>query len=288
MWTRSTTSRMSRIAALLFIALGLCLIAYPAFSDRWNALRQSRAVAVYSRVTEEKDEAEIEAELRKAQDFNTRLASMGNARFVLEEDSKLHSEYESLLDVTGTGIMAYIEIPGYKAVQPVYHGTGEAVLQVAVGHVEGTSLPTGQPGTHAAFVGHDGLPSARLFTDITKMKKGDVFLVHVFDRVFAYEADRIIMVEPGDLSALEIVPGKEYATLITCVPYGVNSHRLLVRGHRTEIPAVEAMAVTELPEETAGQEDGSSGLLIRICLIAALLALHIAGMRAERRRNDIW
>jgi len=115
-----------------------------------------------------------------------------------------------------------------------------------------------------------------------------VFLVHVYDRVFAYETDRIITVEPGDLSALEIVPGQEYATMITCVPYGVNSHRLLVRGHRTEIPAVEAMAVTEQPEETAGQEDGSSGLLIRICLIAALLALHIAGMRAERRRNDIW
>lgn len=288
MWIQSKTSRLSRIAALLFIALGLCLIAYPAFSDRWNALRQSRAVAVYSRAAGEKDEADIEAELRKAQDFNARLASMGNARFALEEDSKLHAEYEILLDVTGTGIMGYIEIPGYRAVQPVYHGTDEAVLQVAVGHLEGTSLPTGQPGTHAAFVGHDGLPSARLFTDITKMKEGDVFLVHVYDRVFAYETDQIITVEPGDLGALEIVPGQEYATLITCVPYGVNSHRLLVRGHRTEIPAVEAMAVTEQPEETAGQEDGSSGLLIRICLIAALLALHIAGMRAERRRNDIW
>ncbi len=288
MWIQSKTSRLSRIAALLFIALGVCLIAYPAFSDRWNALRQSRAVAVYSRVTGEKDEADIEAELRKAQEFNARLASMGNARFALEEDSELHAEYESLLDVTGTGIMGYIKIPGYRAVQPVYHGTDEAVLQVAVGHLEGTSLPTGQPGTHAAFVGHDGLPSARLFTDITKMKEGDVFLVHVYDRVFAYEADRIITVEPGDLSALEIVPGQEYATLITCVPYGVNSHRLLVRGHRTEIPAEEELPVMEQPEETTGQEDGSRGLLIRICLIAALLALHIAGMRAERRRNDIW
>ncbi|MBQ2689362.1 MAG: class C sortase [Solobacterium sp.] len=288
MWIQSKTSRLSRIAALLFIALGLCLIAYPAFSDRWNALRQSRAVAVYSRVTGEKDEIEIEAELRKAQDFNARLSSMGNARFALEEDSELHSEYERLLDVTGTGIMAYIEIPGYRAVQPVYHGTDEAVLQVAVGHLEGTSLPTGQPGTHAAFVGHDGLPSARLFTDITKMKEGDVFLVHVYDRIFAYEADRIITVEPGDLSALEIVPGQEYATLITCVPYGVNSHRLLVRGHRTEIHAEEEQTVTELPEVTAGQEGGSRGLLIRICLIAALLALHIAGMRAERRKHDIW
>ncbi len=288
MWTRSTTSWMSRIAALLFIALGLCLISYPAFSDRWNALRQSRAVAVYSRAAGEKDEAEIEAELRKAQEFNASLASMGTSRFALEEDSELHSEYESLLDVTGTGIMGYIEIPGYRAVQPVYHGTDETVLQVAVGHLEGTSLPTGQPGTHAAFVGHDGLPSARLFTDITKMKEGDVFLVHVYDRVFAYEADRIITVEPGDLSALEIVPGQEYATLITCVPYGVNSHRLLVRGHRTEIPSVETMAVTEQPEETAGQEDGSSGLLMRICLIATLLALHIAEMRSERRKHDIW
>ena len=144
------------------------------------------------------------------------------------------AQYESLLNVSGNGIIGYIEIPSINCSLPIYHGTDEAILQIAVGHIEGTSLPVGGSGTHCVLSGHRGLPSARLFTDLDKMVIGDTFLMRVLDETLTYEVDQIRIVLPYELDALEIEEGKDYCTLVTCTPYGVNSHRLLVRGHRIE------------------------------------------------------
>ena len=144
------------------------------------------------------------------------------------------AQYESLLNVSGNGIIGYIEIPSINCSLPIYHGTDEAILQIAVGHIEGTSLPVGGSGTHCVLSGHRGLPSARLFTDLDKMVIGDTFLMRVLDETLTYEVDQIRIVLPYEMDDLEIEEGKDYCTLVTCTPYGINSHRLLVRGHRIE------------------------------------------------------
>ncbi len=150
-------------------------------------------------------------------------------------------EYNSLLNVGGNGIMGYIEIPEQKIILPIYHGTSEAVLQIAVGHLDWSSLPVGGTGTHCVMSGHRGLPSAKLFTHLDELVEGDTFVVRVLDEVFTYEVDQILIVEPEDVSALTIEPGNDLCTLVTCTPYGINSHRLLVRGHRIENEVASAL-----------------------------------------------
>jgi sortase A len=153
-------------------------------------------------------------------------------RWKMTEQEK--AEYESILDISGTGIMGYIEIPTINVSLPIYHGTDEGVLQVAIGHLEGSSLPVGGASTHTVVSGHRGLPSAKLFTDLDKLNQGDRFVIRVLDEVYTYEVDRILIVQPDDISGLSIENGMDYCTLVTCTPYAVNTHRLLVRGHRVE------------------------------------------------------
>jgi sortase A len=155
------------------------------------------------------------------------------------------SVYDKTLDVTGTGIMAYVDIPKVNTTLPIYHGTEDSILQVAVGHIPGTSLPVGGKGTHAVISGHRGLPSAKLFTDIDRLREGDTFMIQVLDETLTYEVDQILTVLPDDVSALAIDPNKDYVTLVTCTPYGVNSHRLLVRGHRIPNKVKDARVVAE-------------------------------------------
>jgi sortase A len=170
------------------------------------------------------------------------VVSQTGIKWILTDQEK--EEYNSLLDVSGTGIMAYIEIPRINVVLPVYHGTNEDVLQTAVGHLEGTSLPVGGAGTHCVLSGHRGLPSARLFTDLDKLTSGDTFVLNVLDEVLTYEVDQIRIVLPSDLSELVIEDGKDYCTLVTCTPYGINTHRLLVRGKRIESRSTLNVRVT--------------------------------------------
>ena len=180
------------------------------------------------------DTADYEAMWNAAAEYNRRLlADTGNRYRMTEAEEE---EYESLFDVTGTGIMGYVEIPKIKTSLPIYHGTDEAVLQIAIGHLAGSSLPVGGEGTHCVLTGHRGLPSAKLFTNLDEMEEGDTFSLHVLDQTLTYEVDQIRIVEPQELEDLEIEAGKDYCTLVTCTPYGVNSHRLLVRGHRIETP----------------------------------------------------
>ena len=166
-----------------------------------------------------------------AASYNQSLLTRSNT-YLLSDEQK--AEYDRLLDVSGLGVMGYIEIPEIDVSLPIYHGTGESVLQIAVGHLEWSSLPVGGESTHCVLSGHRGLPSAKLFTNLDKLQEGDTFLLRILNEVLTYEVDQILIVEPQETSALQIEEGKDYCTLVTCTPYGINTHRILVRGHRIE------------------------------------------------------
>ena len=221
----------STILLFLVFFIGLSLLLYPSFADWWNSFHQSQAVASYVEQVANLDDEKYEEFWSAAWDYNRSLVGRHNA-FLLSEEQK--AEYDQLLNVTGTGIMGYIEIPELDIAYPIYHGTDEAVLQIAIGHLEWTSLPVGGSSSHCVVSGHRGLPSARLFTDLDQMVEGDVFLFRVLDEVLTYEVDQIRIVEPHQTQDLLIVEGEDLCTLVTCTPYGINSHRLLVRGHRIE------------------------------------------------------
>lgn len=222
---------MSTIIAILVFITGLSLLLYPTVSNYWNSLHQSRVVANYSDTMAKLSKQDKQAEIDRAIEYNSRLASNGG-RFT-PSDSELDL-YKSLLNADGTGMMGYIMIPKIGVKLAIYHTVDDAVLQVGVGHLEGSSLPVGGSGTHCVLSSHRGLPSAKLFTELDRMKKGDVFYLHVYDQVLAYQVDNIAIVEPNDYGLLEIEEGKDLCTLFTCTPYGINTHRLLVRGHRVE------------------------------------------------------
>lgn len=221
----------STIIAFVVLVAGVGIIAYPSVSDWWNSYHQSRAIATYVAAVQETDPVVIEAMLNDAHAYNERLVSDGG-RYNMTDAEK--AEYESLLDLTGNGIMGYVQINAINVDYPIYHGMDESILQIAIGHLEGTSLPVGGPSTHTAISGHRGLPSARLFTDLDKLVEGDTFTITVLDQTCTYEVDQIRIVLPADLANLSIDLGQDLATLITCTPYGVNTHRLLVRGHRVD------------------------------------------------------
>ena len=220
---------LSTIILVLVLVLGLGIMLYPTVSDWWNSFHQTRAIASYSDTVATMDNEIYDQLWQEAEAYNAALAQKANPYFFTEEDQAL---YDSTLNVSGTGIMGYIDIPEIKCTLPIYHGTSHAVLQIAVGHVEGTSLPVGGEGTHCVLSGHRGLPSARLFTDLDQLVAGDLFLLQILDETLTYEVDQIRIVLPTEVSDLTIEKGKDYCTLVTCTPYGVNSHRLLVRGHR--------------------------------------------------------
>ncbi len=220
---------LSTILLVAVLIVGVGLLVYPSLSDYWNSFHQTRAIASYSDAVSTMDNADYDRIWSEAEAYNAALAEKANPYFFTEEDQKL---YEDRLNISGTGVMGYIDIPEIKCTLPIYHGTSHAVLQIAVGHVEGTSLPVGGGGTHCVLSGHRGLPSARLFTDLDQLVAGDLFLLQILDETLTYEVDQIRIVLPTEVSDLTIEKGKDYCTLVTCTPYGVNSHRLLVRGHR--------------------------------------------------------
>ena len=225
------------VLLVLLLIVGLGLLAYPTFADWWNNMHQSRAIAGYVENVANMDKEDYQQMIAEAEAYNRKLLTKTNRYELSEADIE---EYNAILDVTGTGIMGYVEIPQIGVELPIYHGTDEDILQVAIGHIEGTSLPVGGPGTHTVISGHRGLPSAKLFTDIDQLEYGDQFMIQVLDKTLTYQVDKIRIVLPTELQDLEIEPDQDYCTLITCTPYGVNTHRLLVRGTRVENP--EGMA----------------------------------------------
>ena len=225
--------KRSFVTAILIAALlaGALLLLYPTVSDYWNSFHQSRAIASYAEQVADLDDNTYDQIWADARAYNETLDN-STSRFVMTEEQK--KIYEALLNIADNGVMGYIEIPKIKCNLPIYHGTDEAVLQIAIGHVQGSSLPAGGESTHCVLSGHRGLPSAKLFSDLDQLTEGDVFLLRVLDETLTYEVDQIRTVLPDELDDLAIEEGKEYCTLVTCTPYGINSHRLLVRGHRVE------------------------------------------------------
>ena len=267
------------ITVLLFVIFlaGLSLLLYPSVSDYWNSLHQTRAIANYTEEVAVLDQELYQEMWDAAQSYNAALAERRNTYTLSDEQMR---EYESLLDLSGLGIMGYIEIPEIDCSLPVYHGTEESVLQIAVGHIEWTSLPVGGEGTHCVLSGHRGLPSAKLFTNLDKLEPGDVLLLRILDEVLTYEVDQILIVEPQDTSALQIVKGKDYCTLMTCTPYGVNTHRLLVRGHRIDnIEQAHSVRVT------ADAVQIEPTLVAPIVAIPILLLLLIALLLPKRQKH---
>ena len=239
---KKKNNNWTTVFLVLLLLAGVSLLLYPSLSDYWNSMHQTRAIASYAETVSQLDTAQYDEMWKAAQDYNRSLAQRETA-FALTDEQK--AAYESLLDVSGLGVMGYIEIPEIDCSLPIYHGTEESVLQVAVGHLEWSSLPVGGEGTHCVLSGHRGLPSAKLFTNLDKLAVGDTFLLRVLDEVLTYEVDQILIVEPEQVDALGIVPGEDYCTLLTCTPYGINTHRLLVRGHRVEnTPEAARMHVT--------------------------------------------
>ncbi|MBO4457163.1 MAG: class C sortase [Butyrivibrio sp.] len=218
------------IFGLIFVA-GIAIFLYPSVSNFINSRNQSRAISNYEEMVNNISEEDYTRLWNEAKAYNEELAKKPLNIDLSEEELQ---EYNSILDVTGTGIMGYIEIENIGVNLPIYHGTTESVLQVGIGHLEGTSFPTGTKSTHAVLSGHRGLPSSKLFSDLDQMIVGDTFLLHILDQTFAYQIDKINIVLPEETNDLAIVDGKEYVTLVTCTPYGVNTHRLLVRAKRVD------------------------------------------------------
>jgi sortase A len=250
--------------------IGLALILYPTVSDRWNALHQSQAISEYTAVVQDLDEDSYAALLEAAQEYNQAL-TQSPTQFILSQEQT--QEYESILNVSDNGIMGYIEIPSIDCYLPIYHGTEETTLQSGAGHLAGSSFPVGGESTHCVISGHRGLPSARLFTDLNELVEGDQFVLHVLDETLTYEVDQILIVEPAQIEALAIVPGEDLCTLVTCTPYGINTHRLLVRGHRVE---TEEQAVVRRVSANAVQMDAmlvAAFVAVPLAIIATLLLL---------------
>ena len=239
---------------LLFL-IGFGILVYPTVADQWNTYRQSRLISSYENTIEEMEPEDFTAEWEKARTFNDTLTQNSIYGDVFgEEDQKLEdTEYWQVLNVGGDGVMGYLSIPKINIKLSIYHGTSDEVLQTGVGHLNGTKLPIGGESTHSVLAAHRGLPSARLFTDIDQLEKGDKFYIHVLDETLAYQVDQILdMVDKDDTEtlekALQIEEGKDLVTLFTCTPYGVNSHRLLVRG--TRVPYEGEEEVSSTPVDT--------------------------------------
>ena len=265
------------ILLVLLLLVGLSLLLYPYVSNYWNSLHQTRAIAAYAEAVAKLDKDQYTEILSAAQAYNASLLGRDNTQ-PLDGDRK--EEYERLLDVSGLGIMGYIEIPCIDCSLPIYHGADESVLQVAVGHMEWSSLPVGGESTHCVLSGHRGLPSAKLFTNLDKLQPGDTFILRVLDETLTYEVDQILIVEPQETGSLRIEEGKDYCTLVTCTPYGINTHRLLVRGHR--IDNLEEVKTVRVTADAVQIEPMLVAPMVAIPILLVLLLLLLLPRRRKK------
>ncbi|MBQ2775437.1 MAG: class C sortase [Clostridia bacterium] len=269
---------LSTILLVLVFLIGLSLLLYPTVSDYWNSFRQTRAIVDYQSSVSKLDNDTYDKILESARTYNETFLETGTRFNITEEELK---KYEQLLNVTGRGIMGYIEIPTINCNLPVYHGVEDSVLQEAVGHLVGTSLPVGGKGTHCVLSGHRGLPRAKLFTDLDRLEKGDLFMLNILDETLTYEVDQILIVEPDEIEELTIEADKDYCTLLTCTPYGINSHRLLVRGHRV---ANQSGGEVRITADAIRIEPIFVAPLVATVLLAILMILLL--IRFRRRNKE--
>lgn len=280
-------TRLSNIAPLVLVLVGLAILLYPTISNFLIEQNASRMIESYDDAVEALSEEERQAILDEAHAYNAALAARAGAGSAGEADSASSAEsaallerYNEVLDLNGNGMMGYISIPSIEVTLPIYHGVEEQVLQEAVGHIEGTSLPVGGMATHAVLSGHRGLPSAKLFTDLDQMQEGELFFIRVLDETFAYQVDGIETVLPSETSSLAIRAGEDRVTLVTCTPYGINSHRLLVHAHA--VPYVPEM------DELVGKPGNFINIPLPYLLLVialAVLAVVFAVLRHRQRRD---
>lgn len=290
MKTRRRKGRLLTVLLILLFMAGAGVFGYPTLSEQWNRLHQSRAIASYQEAVADLSEEDYERAWEAARAYNDTIAenTFSHDAFSQEEENLRGTPYWSVLNLGENGIMGYISIPEIDQRLPIYHGTSDPVLQVGTGHMYGSNLPIGGAGNHSAIAGHRGLPSARLFTDIDQLQVGDRFYIHVLDEVLAYEVDLISdMVNQEDTETLtglmQQTEGEDYVTLFTCTPYGVNSHRLLVRGHRVEYHG----------EDSAPAEEGMlqslqdySMIYTLMAAAAVVLTLTAAGLLRNRKKKQ--
>lgn len=273
------------ICFILVILLGAGAAAYPLIASINNERTQSLVQTEYEEKIQQLDTSEIDAALEAAREYNKTISTVQ-----IEDVDKIKADlppYEDLLNLANNGIMGYIEIPAINIDLPIYHGTTGAAMEKGAGHMEGTSLPVGGIGTHAVISAHSGMASAKLFTDLDKLKLGDMFFITVCNQKLAYEVDNIAVVEPTDIDLIRIDTQQDYVTLLTCTPYGVNTHRLLVRGHRVEM-AEEAIAEVEekaKPEGSTWIEKYEQGILIGIAIFLGLLLIALLVYFIKRRKD---
>lgn len=271
---------------LLFLA-GLGIVLYPYVSEYVNAKHASRVVVNYDDAVKEITPEDFSQYFEVAEEYNERLMQNPNP---FSEDCRTEG-YETALNVDGSGMMGYLEIPKISVKLPFYHGTSGAVLNEAVGHLEGSSLPVGGEGTHVVLSAHRGLPSAKLFTDLPELGEGDIFILNVLDRKMTYQVDQILTVLPTELEALEVEDGQDYVTLMTCTPYGINTHRLLVRGHRIEnLPEeeVKSIPVVHVERELTTQEKIQKYIPFAVMGVAVLflIALLMPSKKDKHRSKE--
>lgn len=263
---------------ILMLIAGLSLILYPTISDWWNSKHQSQAVATYAEHVIEIDEEAYAKLWEEARAYNAKLNQFPNGMALPEA---MKNEYKNALAVDDSGIMGTVEVPAIKVSLPIYHGTSDSVLQVAIGHLDWTNLPTGDEGNHVVISGHRGLPSAKLFTHLDQLREGDVFMLRVLNEVMTYEIDQILIVEPDQIESLYRKEGKDYCTLMTCTPYGVNSHRLMLRGHR-----IENLSDADYAKISADAMQIEPFIVAPIIAIPILLIVILILLRPQKKRKE--
>lgn len=271
---------MTTLFLVLMFFAGLSLLLYPTVSNYWNSLHQSRAIAAYVEQVAQIDNETFDQLREQARAYNRTLVGKAYRYDMTRQERE---EYLGLLNVSGNGIIGYIEIPDIHCELPIYHGTDADALQIGVGHIEGSSLPVGGESTHCAISGHRGLPSAKLFSDLDKLTVGDRFSLRVLDDTLTYEVDQIHTVLPGETDELEIVEGEDYCTLVTCTPYGVNTHRLLVRGYRVE-NSTDKEPARVATDETRTEPLGKISILLPVLVFAILPMLLLVFLLSKRKK----
>lgn len=259
-------NKIITIMLILMLIIGLSLLLYPTVSNYLNQLNQTWIIAEYTDTVSGINAQKYQQIIDSATEYNEQLKSKNNRWIMSETDREL---YEQQLNVTTSGAISYIEIPKIECSLPIYRGSGNVILQNAVGHVEGSSLPVGGLGTHCVLSGHRGLPSAELFSRLDELVKGDLFYIQTLDQMLVYEVDQITVVLPDELEELNIVDDKDYCTLVTCTPYGINSHRLLVRGTRIELPEENSIIDSDSQMNNQKQEEKGPNCVLMISLVAA-------------------
>ena len=267
---------LTNIFLVLVLLVGLSLLLYPSFSEWWNSSRQTQVITQYAEAVANMDNAEYDAVINSARAYNESLVKRYNG-YTLEGDQK--ERYNQELNYFGDGLMGYVEIPSINVMLPIYHGTEEQVLQTAVGHLDWSSLPVGGESSHCVISGHRGLPSARLFTDLDRLVEGDVFIIHVLNQIMTYQVDKIEIVLPENVEGLLIHPGEDYVTLVTCTPYGVNTHRILVRG--TRVSNAEEVRVHRVTADAIQIEP----LVVAPLLAAPLLLILLIGLLIPHQKK---